>query len=155
MSTEPHGHELPILLLAAFRTDIDELHAGLAEVGHPDARPLHGFVLQALGPHGVSSSELARRLGVTKQGAAKHVHMLERLGYVEVTPDPTDARSRLIRPTPRGVDLIVASARVLDTLRARWRQRLGSDRLGPLLADLTKLAATDGTGTDVLGWLGA
>jgi DNA-binding MarR family transcriptional regulator len=116
---------------------------------------MHAFALQALGPDGTSASELARRLAVTKQAAAKHVHTLERLGYVEVVADPRDARSRVVRPTSRGIDLIAASARMLDTLKARWTDQLGPDRLGQLLADLKTLAASDALRTDVLGWLGA
>ncbi len=144
-----------MLLLAAFRAVIDDLHARLAEVGHADARPMHAFVLQALGPNGTSTSELARRLAVTKQGAAKHVHTLERLRYVEAVADPRDARSRIIRPTSRGIDLIASSAQILDALKARWIDQLGPDRLGQLLADLSTLAASDALRTDMLGWLGA
>lgn len=57
------GFELPLLLLLGFRTLIDELHARLAAVGHPDARPMHGFVCQAVGPDGASAAQVGRRLG--------------------------------------------------------------------------------------------
>ncbi|WP_131746649.1 MarR family winged helix-turn-helix transcriptional regulator [Frankia sp. Cppng1_Ct_nod] len=153
-SSEPAGYELPVRLLAAFRTVIDDLHAGLATVGHPDARPVHAFALQALGPDGASASELARRLGVSKQAAAKHVQALERLGYVERVDDPADARSRMVRPTARGGDLITASADIFQALRARWVEQLGETSLARLLDSLAALASTDSLRTDVLGWLG-
>src|SRR5580658_491145 len=68
---ERSGFELPLLLVGAFRSLIDELHAELARQGHDLARPVHGFALQAIGPEGVTVSELGRRLGVSKQAAAK------------------------------------------------------------------------------------
>ncbi|MFD0536627.1 hypothetical protein ACFQY7_25785 [Actinomadura luteofluorescens] len=61
----PHdapGFELPLRLFLAFRAIIDELHAELAREGHPDLRPMHGFVFQAIGPDGTTAVELGRRL---------------------------------------------------------------------------------------------
>ena len=63
--------ELPLLLFAAFRGIIDELHARLARDGHPDVRPAYGFAMQAIGPAGATASEVGRRLGISKQAAGK------------------------------------------------------------------------------------
>jgi hypothetical protein len=49
VSSDPPGFELPLRLLLGFRVLIDRLHAELARQGHPDVRPVHGFVLQAVG----------------------------------------------------------------------------------------------------------
>ena len=93
-TTEPArpGFLLPLLLLAGFRTLIDDLHAELARQGHPELRPLHGFVLQAVGPDGTTATELGQRLGVSKQAAGKTVDRLVALGYLERADDPRDAR---------------------------------------------------------------
>src|SRR3982750_892655 len=72
----PPGFELPLLLFAGFRSLIDQLHAELAEHGHTEVRPVHGFVLQAIGARGASASEIGRRLGVSKTGAGKTVDRL-------------------------------------------------------------------------------
>ena len=72
MPADRFGFELPLLLAAAgFRTLIDGLHDQLAARGHPDAGPIHAFALQAIGPDGATVSELGRRLGVSKQAAAR------------------------------------------------------------------------------------
>src|SRR5690348_17181097 len=89
------GYELPLLLIAGFRTLIDELHAELARQGHPDARPAYGFAMQAIGPGGATASEVGRRLGVSKQAAGKTIDRLEELGYAERFDDPTDGRRKL------------------------------------------------------------
>lgn len=152
--SDPPGFELPLRLLMGFRVLIDAVHADLAAHGHPDLRPLHGFVFQAIGATGTTTAELGRRLGVSKQAAAKHVDALERLGYLERTPDPHDARSRIVRLTGRGLDTLHRSARVFDEMRDRWAQTLGADRLRALEADLRKVTPANAFRLDVPGWFG-
>ncbi len=154
MSTDPPGFELPLRLLLGFRVLIDALHAELAREGHPEVRPVHGFVLQAVGS-GVTAVELGRRLGVSKQAAAKHVEFLERHGYLERSTDPGDARRRPVRLTARGRDCLDRSARIFDDLRAGWAERLGEDRLRALEDDLRAVTPAQAFRLDLPGWFGA
>ena len=149
-----YGFELPLLLFGGFRSVIDELHAELARQGHPDTRPMHGFVFQAIGPGGTTAAQLARRLGVSKQAAGKTIDHLERLGYVERGPDPADARRKVVRLTGRAVDMLGRSARVFDDLRARWAEVIGAERLRALEADLRKVTSGEAFRLDVPGWFG-
>lgn len=154
MSTERPGHLLPLRLLQGFRVLVDALHTELARQGHPDVRPVHGFVLQAIGCDGATAAELGDRLGVSKQAAAKHLEALERMGYVERRADPADGRRRPARLTTRGRDCLVRSARIFDALRAEWAERLGTDRLRALEDDLEAVAGGP-LRTDLPGWLGS
>ncbi len=149
MSSEPTppGFELPLRLLLAFRTIIDELHERIAREGHPDLRPMHGFVFQAIGPHGTTAVELGRRLGVSKQAAGKTVEGLEQLGYVE--------RRKVVRLTDRGVDCLVRSARIFDELRAEWSATLGEEQLRQVEDGLRRLAPGDPFRLDTPRWFGA
>ena len=122
------GHMLPFLLAEALRGTIDRLHGELAAQGHPGVRPVHGFALQAIGD-GVSTVELGRRLGVSKQAAGKTVAGLEALGYARRVPDPADARVQRIGRTPRGEDCLRRSATILAAERARVAGQVGEDRL--------------------------
>ena len=108
-------------ILRAGRAAIDELHRRLAQRGHPDVRPAHGYAFQAIGAEGTTAGELGQRLGVTKQAAGQMVDELIRLGYVERGPDPSDGRRRLVTLTPRGVDCLRASAEIFDELLTEWR----------------------------------
>jgi DNA-binding MarR family transcriptional regulator len=148
------GFELPLRLLLAFRSLIDELHAELAAQGHPDVRPLHGFVFQAIGRDGTTAVELGRRLGVTKQAAGKTLDALERMGYVVREADERDARRKLVRLTPRGVDCLARSARIFDQLRARWAETLGEERLRALEDDLRAVTPAELLRLDMPGWFG-
>lgn len=51
---------------------------------------------------GMGIGELARYLMVTRQNLSGLVGRMERDGHVEMTPDPEDRRSRLVRMTPEG-----------------------------------------------------
>ncbi|MDX6744591.1 MarR family winged helix-turn-helix transcriptional regulator [Actinocorallia sp. A-T 12471] len=152
MSSDPPGFDLPIRLLLAFHTLIDALHTRIAERGHPDLRPMHGFVFQAVGPDGCSTAELGRRLGVTKQAAAKTVESLERIGYLTRFPDPSDARARIVHLTPRGRDALAASAEIFDALRAEWAKTLGPERLATFEDTLRAITAQTPFRTDLPGW---
>jgi DNA-binding MarR family transcriptional regulator len=151
---DPPGWELPLLLFAGFRTLIDQLHAELAARGHPDVRPVHGFAMQAIGVHGASASEIGRRLGVSKQAAGKTVDRLATLGYVERVDDPRDARSKLIRLTPRGVDSLRQAAEIFEQLRASWVARLGIEQVRSIETSLRTVVPGTGYPVDVPGWFG-
>ena len=122
------GWRLGVQLLLASRALFDELHRRLAAAGYIHLRPAHGFLLQALGPNGATASEIAVRLGVTKQAARLVVEELAGLGYVERGVDPDDGRRRPVRLTAAGEDVLRRSEAIFDDLR----DELGAE-IGPAL----------------------
>ncbi|MFF9347110.1 MarR family winged helix-turn-helix transcriptional regulator [Streptomyces sp. NPDC014734] len=155
MSSDSPGFELPLRLFLAFRVLVDQLHDELARQGHPDVRPMHGYVFQAIGPEGTTAADLGRRLGVSKQAAGKTIDTLERLGYVERGVDLRDARRKIVRLTDRGTDCLALSARIFDRLRDGWAETLGEDRLRALEADLRSVTPAESFLLDVPGWFGS
>lgn len=154
MSLVNPGYELPLLLFGGFRMLIDRLHEELARQGHADARPAHGFALQAIGPTGTTASELGRRLGVSKQAAGKTVDRLVRLGYVERVASEADARAKVVRLTPLGLDLLNRSAAIFDELRSEWVRTLGADQVAAVEAAL-RAVVPPGLRVDAIGWFAA
>ncbi|MEU8892149.1 MarR family winged helix-turn-helix transcriptional regulator [Streptomyces sp. NPDC048442] len=152
------GWELPFLLFAGFRSLIDRLHTELATQGHPDARPAYGFAMQAIGasgPAGATAGEVGRRLGISKQAAGKTVDRLITLGYATTAPDPADARRKLLRLTPHGLDALTRSAAIFETLRAEWSEAVGPERVRDLESALrTLVPPSDRFRLDTAGWLG-
>jgi DNA-binding MarR family transcriptional regulator len=148
------GYELPLRLAGAFRALVDSLHERLAERGHPDARPVHGFGLQAIGAEGAKISDVGRRLGVSKQAAAKTIASLEHLGYAQSRPHPRDGRASEVLRTERGEEFLALSAEIFEELRAEWAERIGAERLDALEADLARLSP-QGTSQigDLPGWM--
>ena len=94
---------------------------------------------------------LAERLEVTQQAASKSVADLERRGYVARTPDPGDARARLVALTERGHGAIEGARRHRAALGAELREKLGPRRveaagrlLDEVVAELGAAAAVRG-----------
>ncbi len=139
MSSSPRNVSAPItetnlgvLLREPVRRGNELLHERLAARGHPAVRPPHGNVLQFLDAEGTSVSELARRAQITKQSMAELVAHLERHGYVERVPDPTDRRAKLVRATARGAEVYAIAREVVAELEQRLVARLGTKRFGQL-----------------------
>jgi DNA-binding MarR family transcriptional regulator len=132
---------LAILLREPFRAGTDLLHRRFAERGHPDIRPPHGNVMQFLDDAGTRVSVLAERAQITKQSMAELVVHLERLGYVERVPDPSDRRAKLVRATPRGKQLYAIARDVVGEIEADWTKRLGKAKMRTLRELLEELNA--------------
>ena len=132
---------LAILLREPFRAGTEVLHRRFAERGHPEIRPPHGNVMQFLDDAGTRVSVLAERAQITKQSMAELVVHLERLGYVERAPDPSDRRAKLVRATPRGKQLYAIARDVVAEIEADWTKRLGKTKMRQLRALLEELNA--------------
>jgi DNA-binding MarR family transcriptional regulator len=133
------GAELAQLLLGGFHAMTDEVIAGLAERGHPGVRPVHEFTLRAIDAGADTASELGRRLGVSKQAAAKTIAAVERLGYVELEVDAADARRKRIVVTARGREMVALGSALFDEVRARWAAEVGAAELDALQTALRAL----------------
>jgi DNA-binding MarR family transcriptional regulator len=64
---------------------------------------------------------------------------LERAGYVERAPDPTDARAKLVRVTALGQELVQLSLPVVREVEATWEAHLGRTRARQLREALVSL----------------
>lgn len=140
------------LLLAAFRSVVDELFTRLAADGYDDLRSTHSRVFEQLRDEGVRVSELAERSQMTHQSMSELVAYLEGRGYVERVPDPGDARAKLVRFTAKGHELSRAAAGHMAAIEAQWRAVLGErrmrelwDALGAVLAATNPSAQSNGT----------
>jgi DNA-binding MarR family transcriptional regulator len=140
MATTPTPN-LGILLREPFRIGSELLHARLGESGHPEVRPPHGDVFGYLDDGGTRVSELARRAQITKQSMAELVAHLERHGYVERVPDPSDGRAKLVRATARGREVYAIAREFVAELEAEWTRRLGEAKMRRLRRLLEELNA--------------
>ncbi|MEO5805703.1 MarR family winged helix-turn-helix transcriptional regulator [Devosia sp.] len=86
-----------------------------------------------------NASELARRLSVTKQAAAKTIAVLQERGYVGRTEDAHDARRKLLQVTPLGYKMLAEGEAVFEELRTQWERQIGVDELARLEASLVAL----------------
>ena len=138
--------ELPLarLLSAATRLVIEDLNERLAARGHPDLRPAHGYAVNAIAAGATTTARLAGELEMTKQGAAKLVAALERLGYLRLASDPDDARARALHLTPKARALLHAASEVQDEIESEWRELAGERPVRALRSSLERLVRERG-----------
>jgi DNA-binding MarR family transcriptional regulator len=117
--------------------------AGFTEVRH-----VHLHVTRHIDiANGSRISDLATRAGVTKGAMGQFVADCERLGLVERSPDPADARATIVVLAPRGHALLEVTRRASRRIEAEFAKLIGADEFtalrGSLIALRERLTAHD------------
>jgi DNA-binding MarR family transcriptional regulator len=142
-SSAPFG---PPMIGALLRTPWEAVQRRMLErlhdEGFADLDFAHLNVFQYPGPQGARPSELAARLGMTKQALNYLLGELERLEYLQREPDPDDLRSKRVALTRRGTSAIRVIRDAVAEVETTWAQQLGPERFAQfrvLLLELNKL----------------
>jgi DNA-binding MarR family transcriptional regulator len=135
--------ELTFLLGLAFQLVLQEFVRRTDAAGYADLRPVHGMVFQALRGGGATSTELAERLGVTKQAAGQIVDDLEKRGYLRREPHPEGGRRRLVVLTERANNHLRVAGDILHRLEAQLGSDIDLDTLRGELARVVRTLAGD------------
>jgi DNA-binding MarR family transcriptional regulator len=116
-----------VSIVAVFRRTaqlmVADLVERLDEAGFPDLSPAFHPVFENIDRDGTRLTELAARAAITRQSMSELVVALERRGYVERRPDPSDGRARLIALTDKGRRLARAAIVALGDIEASWEER--------------------------------
>jgi DNA-binding MarR family transcriptional regulator len=143
VSTPP---DLGILLALAYQEFVNLLHEDLATHGYDDLARSDGYVFRALEAEPLTTSGLADRLGMSKQGAGQLVVDLTRRGYLGSRPDPSDGRARLLELSDRGRSALAAARDFHRRYETQLARRHGRAHVDDLRAMLTAMAPTYGGG---------
>ena len=145
MSEEPGWQpSIPALVQLLAASAGPRLREAFAAAGLDGIRPAQAVALVPLVAGGLHASALAERLRVSRQAVAQAVTALERGGYVARSPDPADARVRVIELTPRGREALRVMRANALVIERHWREVLGAARLDELSATLQILLAATG-----------
>jgi DNA-binding MarR family transcriptional regulator len=143
--TIAEGAPGPPLIGALLRRPLQVVRARmlerLHEHGFGDLEAAHLAALQYPGPQGLRPSELAARVGMSKQAVNYLLGQLERLGYLVREPDPGDQRSKRIALTERGYAAIPVIRGAVVEVEETWSRELGADEFGRLRELLVGLNA--------------
>lgn len=142
--SRPHRQWLGTRQLGTLLRDpvlaINELVSeGLAARGFADFRPAHGTIGQHIADEGSRVTELAELVQLTKPTVVYLVNDLERLGYVERLPDPSDGRAKLVRLTARGLQAQQAAREIVAQIERDWSRALGGRDFANLRTLLERL----------------
>ncbi|HEV2783751.1 MAG TPA: MarR family transcriptional regulator [Actinophytocola sp.] len=128
-----------LLLYIPYRWLENRVFQALAEAGFDDITTAQMKIMQRIGPDGTRLTELAEQAQVTKQTAGFLVDQLEKAGWVERVPDPTDRRARLVHIAPRGLEAIPVATAAVKAAEAEWEAHLGTRRMAQLRRLLAEL----------------
>lgn len=132
-------YNIGVLLQQLSRNFERRARSTLGSRGHGRLQPSHQVVLTSLGLEGSRLTALAQKAGMTKQAMGQIVDDLERLGYVERTPDPGDGRAKIVRFTPAGLDFVCDSAEVISQIWSDYGALIGEKELCQLQQTLRAL----------------
>jgi DNA-binding MarR family transcriptional regulator len=111
----------------------------MAAAGLPEIRPAHTAIFQLLPPEGGRATELAERIGTSKQAVGYLIDYLELHGYLERVVDPRDGRAFIVRRTEKGWRVNQTARRLVEEVQSEWAERIGSDRMDELRRLLSEL----------------
>jgi DNA-binding MarR family transcriptional regulator len=117
------------------------IYAGVAEAGFDDIRPAHVTLFRWPGPDGRRPTEVAADAQISKQRVNDLLRELERAGYLQLRPDPTDQRARIIELTERGWRLQKTAIHHHHTVEDGWAAAVGAERWAQLRATLAEISA--------------
>jgi DNA-binding MarR family transcriptional regulator len=120
------------LSLSAYRWFEDGMLGRLKDAGWSEITRAHSRVFTSIDRGGTRSSELARRLGVTRQAAHQTIQELVDLGFLQLAPDPTSRRAKRVVLTPRGKRVVADAREIFRELEATLARRIGRKRVARL-----------------------
>lgn len=128
------------LLLFVFHAFEARILDAYHEAGFSDVRQVHLNVVRHIDvPKGTRIVDLAARAGVTKGAMGQLVEECARLGLLELTPDPTDRRAKIVTYSKRGREFMAVTRRSAKRIEADFAMLLGAKKYETLRASLVSL----------------
>ncbi|WP_394821610.1 MarR family winged helix-turn-helix transcriptional regulator [Pendulispora albinea] len=131
------------LLFKAARLLNERAIARVRERSGQPVRVAHTALFPHIDLEGTRLTEIAKRLGVTKQAAGQLVDELVALGMLERVPDPEDARAKLVRFSKRGQRALLDGLGVLSEIGSEMRALVGASRMTALHEALTAIVEAE------------
>lgn len=128
------------LLLKAARLWNEEAVSRIQKT-NPALRSSHTRLLPHIDLEGTKLTDLATRMGVTKQAAGELVNELEAEGLLERIADPSDRRAKLIRFTAKGRKALLSGVALLTAMEVELAENIGKARMKALGDTLARLIA--------------
>ena len=137
--SEDHRRHIGQLLVQTTRHFQTELFRRLKAAGVEGLRLPHTHVSAYIKADGSRLTDLARDARMTVPAMMELVDDLERLGYAERQPDPTDRRAKLVTLTEQGWSAMRIGHQVIAELEAEYAQAVGRRRFDEFAATFEAL----------------
>jgi len=133
-------HGIGRLLLLARRDFAKRLAWRMREQGDPRLSASRSAILPYIDLEGTRSTEVARRMGISKQAVAKAVKELEEDGLLARAPDAADGRAFLITFTEEGVEFLLRIHANILAIEGEYQQIAGAAGMQVLRKVLNDIA---------------
>jgi DNA-binding MarR family transcriptional regulator len=128
------------MLLEAFRAIDAQVDAALEARGVKDLSPRHATAILLVEKKGVRLTGMAERAGITKQAMMQVVNDLERLGLVKRSPDPKDARAKIVALTAKGQKERTEAGKAVSSAEQKIKRKLGPGKYEALRETLASIS---------------
>lgn len=108
--------------------------------GYPEARAAHNSLFATLPLAGARTADLAAMAGITRQSMGEVVRELTEVGLVEMTPDPTDRRAKLVTYTEEGRRQAHLGSQHIAAVEDLVREDLGEEAYHQLRRSLERVS---------------
>ena len=130
MSQLNNQTNLAQLLMRAFYWVDEGLQNILRENGWSDITRAQSLVFVNVGEGVTRPSEIASRVGVTRQAVHQTINELINMDLVDLQPDPHDRRAKVVTYTERGSAIGKDAVAALREIEGQLIGRIGDDRVG-------------------------
>ena len=97
--------------------------------GHTDLTSAHLTFFNSLNCGMTHASEVARRMGISRQAVYKTTKGLQKLGALQLIEDPEDGRQKVISMTQRGERIALDARACLDVVEEQLAKKIGQKKL--------------------------
>jgi len=95
--------------------------------GHPGIKRTHNAVFATLRPQGLRAVDMAAQMGITRQSLGEVVREMVDLGILEMRPDPTDRRAKLVTYSEEGLRVAGEGFAHIKDLDRRFVEEFGPE----------------------------
>ncbi len=140
MSRSREGEALTQLILETFRLNGELLDAGNTLTAPHGLTSARWQVLGAIDLAGqpLTVSQIARRMGLARQGVQRIINELEKLGIVTASPNQDHKRAPLFSISPSGASIMTE----IDEAQTQWVNQLAAGLDEPSILHALKLLQT-------------
>lgn len=117
-----------------------DFFAGVARLSRTEFRLLREVIMEEEKGRSIISSELARRLGITRSAISQIVTKLELKGIVKRIDSPTDRKIAYIRLSENTISVFEDQCKEANAIMARVVELLGDDKMKAFFAQYEELS---------------
>lgn len=130
--TQSQDTNLAQLIIRAFYWMDEGLQQNLRKAGGPEVSHAQSMVILVIGEGVRRPSQIAERLGISRQAVHQSLRELVAMGLVELVADQEDKRAKVVKLSKTGMPKHLVAAEILEKLENALGTRIGKRKVKQL-----------------------